>query len=71
MAWAPEASYQAVPVKAGDRRRLTLLVELGATLTTLCRITGQADSSSLCGRASEVFPVLEAVKVKALAVLYP
>ena len=38
--------------KAGRRRRLTLLVVLPATLTTLWRITGQVDSRGACGRAS-------------------
>lgn len=35
MAWALEARCQAVTVKAGGRLRLTLLVLLDATLTTL------------------------------------
>lgn len=32
---------------------------------------GLVEGSSPCRRASEVFPVLEAVKVEALAMLYP
>lgn len=43
----------------------------GCLLEHVSTSTGQVDSSSPSGWVSEVFPVLEAVKVEALAASYP